>query len=148
MAQCDMCGKSVDRLTLGIIEKVELNVCPDCLKLGKRKPTPRPLKQSFNSYNSSSRPEQRVIINSGNLIKSAREKLGMRQQDLAKMLQIKDSFLHHIEIGDMPLRLKLAKKFEETLSITLIKEVKSISVAPDEVKSTGMTLGDLIKFKK
>lgn len=148
MAQCEMCGNSAERLTPGIIEGVELNVCQNCLKLGKRKPKPISLKQNFRSFNNSKGPEEKIVSNYGSLIKEAREKRGMRQLDLAKMLQIKDSFLHHIETQDMPLRLELAKKFEETLNIKLIKEVKESEVEVEKTNSSGMTLGDLIKVKK
>ena len=148
MVQCDMCGKSVERLTLGIIERVELNVCQDCLKLGKKKPKPIVLPITFRSHSKRTGPEERVVVNSGKLIKAAREKRGMRQQDLAKMLQIKDSFLHHIEIGDMPLRFKLAKQLEDTLGIKLIKIVARVENEETKKSSTGMTLGDLLKVKK
>ena len=147
MAQCEMCGTEEDHLTLAIIEGVELKVCKSCLKLGKKKPS---IPKRFGHKTRIQKPnfEERVISNAGNLIKSAREKRNMRQIDLAKMLQIKDSQLHHIEIGDMPLNLKLAKEIEHTLEITLVKKFKHIEVEETKHETTGLTLGDLIKSKK
>ena len=149
MVQCEMCGKSGENLISGIIEGVELKVCNECLKLGERKKEKKVLysKQTRKFSGSTDEFEERVIVSAGKLIKEYREKKGMRQQDLAKMLQIKDSQLHHIEIGDMPLRLSVAKRIQNSIGVTLVKKFKDIKVEKTEKASSGLTLGDMIKLK-
>jgi ribosome-binding protein aMBF1 (putative translation factor) len=48
----------------------------------------------------------------------------MRQVDLAKMLQVKESLIHHVESQQMQLSLVFAKKIEAALDIKLVKKFK------------------------
>ncbi len=151
MVQCNMCGKEVEQLFNAIIEKTELKVCNECLKLGKLKKENNNKFDYHNTYSSNKKSEEnyeeRLVFNPGKLIKKAREEKNMRQIDLAKMLQIKDSYLQHIENGDMALKMNLARQIEDALNITLIKKFKSAETFEMEKQSSGMTLGDLIKIK-
>lgn len=151
MVQCDMCGKDSEKLILTKIEGTEMEVCNVCSRLGTRVEKEKPFKKTFKktfAKNISEEPEEQIVYNAGALIKQAREEKGMRQVDFAKMLQVKDSLLHHIEIGDMRLTLKLAKQIEEALGIKLVKKYKHAKKQEFEKISGGLTLGDLIKLKK
>lgn len=115
MPTCESCGKSSDRLIKTNIEGCEMKACPDCSKLGsvvRELPKPKPVKKRF---------EEVVVSDAGKLIKAEREKRGMRQVDLAKMLLVKESLIHRIEIG-LPVTLDLAKKIEDALEISLVEK--------------------------
>ena len=139
-----MCGSESDKLVLAVIEGVELNVCTECLKLGRKKEIPK-AKHQYRKKTPDF--EERVVVHAGKLIKEEREKRGMRQIDLAKMLQIKDSFLHHIETGDMSLSLSLAKQIESTLNINLVKKFRHVASEQESNSTSGLTFADLLKKK-
>jgi uncharacterized protein (TIGR00270 family) len=65
-----------------------------------------------------------VVSDAAKLVKVERERRGMRQVDLAKMLQVKESLIHHVESQQMQLSLVFAKKIEEALGIKLVKKFK------------------------
>ncbi|MFW5872220.1 MAG: helix-turn-helix domain-containing protein [bacterium] len=141
--QCEMCGKDFDSLHKALVEGVEMEICNGCLPMGKKiiaKKAPKPTGPKI---------EKRVVSHAGKLIKEAREKKGMRQVDFAKMLQIKDSYLHHVETEHQPIDVKLAEKIEDALGITLVKKYKRESsyVADDKEDDSGVTIADFIKKK-
>ena len=147
MAQCEMCGKEAKLITAEI-EQVEMSVCSSCASFGKVKKAKPNFKQVRKSTSSKEHiTEERVVTNAGKLIKQNRESMNMRQVDLAKMLQIKDSYLHHIETGNMRLPVHLAKKIEETLDITIVKSFKKerFEQSEEETDPQGMTIADFIK---
>ena len=140
--QCELCGKEVAALTPAIVEGTSMCICSSCLPFGKIIPPP---KKSFSKK--SSHIERRVIANPGKVIKEAREKRGLRQVDFAKVLQIKDSYLHHIETNSHPLDMALAKRIQEALNITLIKEFSLKSTFESEAEDNSFTLADFMKKK-
>lgn len=140
--QCELCGKSFDSLNKALVEGVEMEICTPCLPMGKKiepKSVPRSRGPEI---------EKRVVSHAGKLIKESREKKGMRQVDFAKMLQIKDSYLHHVETENQPLDVHLAEKIEDALGIVLIKRYKKESSYVSDNRdsdSSGVTIADLIK---
>ena len=113
MPTCESCGASSNRLVKTKIEGCEMKACPECSKLGtivREIPKTRPKVKM---------PEEVVVSNAGKLIKVEREKRGMRQVDLAKMLLVKESLIHRIEIGS-PVTLSFAKKIEDAIGIKLV----------------------------
>jgi uncharacterized protein (TIGR00270 family) len=119
--QCEMCGGK-GNLISATIEGVDLKVCASCSKLGvvkkqvivKAKPIIKQKEQI----------EYFVVPGAGKMIKEFREQRGMRQIDLAKMLQMKDSLLHLIETEHLPLNLPMAKHIEEIIGLQLVKPGK------------------------
>jgi putative transcription factor len=156
--QCDMCGKDVSdyELTNAIIEGTKLRVCDKCSKFGKV------LKSPLNSFNRNNDKtpqfkqiktepeyEEMIVENYSEIIKSAREKKNIKQEDFANLINEKESLIHKIETGHMEPNIKMARKIEKFLGITLIKEVElggSINISKDK-KFTSLTIGDIIKFK-
>lgn len=141
--QCEMCGKTFDTLHKAIVEGVEMDICNGCLPMGKKVMPKRDTKPKGPSI------EKRVVSHAGKLIKEAREKQGMRQIDLAKMLQIKDSYLHHVETEDHPLDVKTAERLQDALNIVLVKRYtkESSYVAEEKEDDSGVTIADFIKKK-
>ena len=122
MGSCESCGNKTETLILCKIEGVELKVCRDCKSLGE---VVKPKKPAY-TYTKPKRVryEKIVIETAPDLLKTAREARNMRQIDLAKMLQIKESLVHHIETREIQMTLALAAKIEDALDLILIETVE------------------------
>ena len=91
---------------------------------------------------------QVINENYPNLIKNKREKLGLKQEELAIKLAERESLIRKIERGEIKPSLKLARKLEDKLGIKLVlqKEVKTEFESSKE-KPGSLTIGDMIKLK-
>jgi len=151
MTQCEMCGKQINNPIHAKIEGADMLVCSNCAELGVTINVPKRSfkaeKTKFQKQNTE-RYEERIIAHPGQTIKNAREKKGMRQQDLAKMIQMKDSYLHHIETGDITIPIDIAKKLEEALEIKLIKKFKQEKKQEFESTNSALTIADLLNKEK
>jgi putative transcription factor len=155
---CEMCGRGGNLLTAEI-EGVELKVCPNCTKFGKvRHPNSRgPSSSGFKRQTAPSPKdmiEDKVVDNFGQLIREARERKGLTQEDFAKQLQEREGLISKWESGGQKPDLETAKKLQKILGIKLI--IKDEVVAEEKLeaavggKRVGdvLTLGDFIKVKK
>jgi len=85
-----------------------------------------------------------------NVIREAREKLGLSHEDLGKRINEKVSLLKKIETGKMTPDNNLATRLEHTLKIKLIvltKEEKVPEAKIPKAPNRELTLGDLIKME-
>ncbi len=148
-----MCGKDKDTV-LAEIEGVELKVCQNCARHGKIRSTPpgfaaRFQKQKFVRQEG---PEERVVENYAYLLRGAREKRQMSQEDFAKFLNEKESQITKWESSAFAPDLETAKKLEKKLGLTLVfKDEANGKVEKgdmDRPRSDVLTLGDFIKVKK
>ncbi len=93
--------------------------------------------------------ERLLIITEGfaGRIKEARERLGLKQEELAKRLRLKESQLHKYETGSQTPDLETARSLERALRITLVEEHEDGGfAAPGEGGAGGpLTIGDLLK---
>ncbi|MBI5392456.1 TIGR00270 family protein [Candidatus Woesearchaeota archaeon] len=153
--QCDMCGKE-DYLLRTLIEGTELTVCKACARFGKVLGNYRPevkQKQQEVKKQKPQVPAIEIILlvreDYAQLIKQKREQLNLTQEEFAKKLNEKHSFLQNIEAGKHMPSIELARKLEKTLGIVLIQEHKELHEGNiNQQKSGVMTLGDIIKLKK
>lgn len=159
--KCDICGNK-EAVCLADIESTKMNVCQDCSSLGKtikrlssnyqqRKETKKePLPYAVNPYavNKSEEIIQIIVDDCGKLVKTAREKRGLKQEELAKLLHEKESTLHNIEAGKFKPRFEVARKLEKALNIKLVEYHEEKSQGRKVSASEGLTIGDLIKIKK
>jgi len=149
MVSCEMCGKSTELLEAEI-EGVILKVCSGCSKYGiVRKMT------NSNSYfrrNLLNRKEQefKIVNNCAQLIRTAREKSGLSQEDFAKFLNEKESIVAKWESGAFKPFVDVARRLEKKLGIVLIvKEESGDEVKVEQKgKADELTLGDFVKVRK
>ena|SRR3989344_3252861 len=147
MPSCEMCGKSTE-LVVADIEGVELKVCESCSKFGTirkrvdtRRFTPKPEKPEG--------PQFKVVDNYASLVRSAREKKRMTQEEFAKLLQEKESVLAHWEAGSVKPSIEAAQRVGRILGISLIEQEIAVSVKiEDGKKADELTLGDFIRVRK
>ena len=111
-----MCGRETE-LFKALVEGTELKVCPDCSKFGKVtgkiRPEPK-IKKKKIELEEEEQPEiiQIIAEDYTGRVKNARENLGLKQEELAKKLNEKESVIHKIETGHYEPDLILARKLE------------------------------------
>ncbi len=148
MVTCDICGRETSNPPVIMeIDGAYLNLCERCAskyasaknakiisggvvggpvnpsaapRIVSSKPTPRqsPPKKSGISVKQADR--YAVAEDYADLIRGARENLGMDRTALARVLGIKDSVLRNIEEGKLVPDIALAKKMEKVLGIQLL----------------------------
>src|SRR5579872_2249170 len=144
---CELCGSNIRGEVQAVnIDGGMFRVCNSCSKLGTAariaKPSPnRPLRSSSNFSNSFSAPprnfskprtappsasgsfyqdeEMMLRDDYSKVIRSAREKLGMTQDELGMKINEKPSGISHLENGSMKPNDALAKKLEHYLKAQL-----------------------------
>ncbi len=148
MASCEMCG--VEReLVHAVVEGTLLAVCQQCSTYGnvvaieKQRVT-----SGIKRVLEVEAPTHELVEDYGKLVKEQREKMGLTQEDLAKQIQEKASFLHKIENNQFKPSVALAQKLEKVLQIRLIEHVAAVSKVPVNIDDAHLTIGDLIKFKR
>ncbi|WP_297215624.1 multiprotein bridging factor aMBF1 [Thermoplasma sp.] len=139
--ECEMCGKKVSKTTKIIIDGAVLNVCDDCAKFGtpviehnKFKPVEQPIKVQLPDKPqpkvvAAKKPARRVneedldiVEDYAELVKNARERLAMSQADLAAKIFERKNVIASIERGELMPDLKIARKLEKILGITLVEK--------------------------
>jgi putative transcription factor len=142
------------------IEGTQLNVCKECAKYGKvvKKTfdpniTKKELKDKKKGYINVEKNEEKEIIeiiveDYSKLIKDKREKLGLKQNELALKISEKESLIQNIERGNITPSIELAKKLERFLKIKLVEEYEEeISSKRIKHKNMELTIGDIINIK-
>lgn len=169
---CEICGKPIRGKPLRV--KIEGSVfecvCNDCAKLGKVQKPPASARiktvkkpqsaQNTNRNNSrggmSSRvytrddgPMDDIVEDYGLIVKKARESKGLSREELGQKIYEKVSVINRIESGKMEPDLKLAKKLEKTLNITLIEKYNEMDLEAFKSSASGAnTLGSIVKIKR
>jgi len=153
--QCDLCGKE-EELFLTEIEGTKLNVCKGCSKFGK---VIKKIEKRDNVTYEKKEPitkiatpdveiVQLIVPNFNKIIKGKREKLGLKQKELAKIIAEKESVIHKLESGLIEPNLGLVRKLEKFLKVKLVEEQEVTRTGSKATISSDITIGDLIKIKK
>ncbi len=145
MPECEMCGAKTPRLVKVRIDSAVLMVCDKCAKYGtpleKKRETPvpvvfqKPLQKPRVAQNARRAPhrqmsesadmEETVLVEDyGEVIKSAREKMGWTQDELARKIMERKNVLSSIERGALMPDIKTARKLEKALGVTLLEKIK------------------------
>jgi putative transcription factor len=142
---CELCGNSIrGEVQVVNIDGGVFRVCNNCSKLGTAARVPKPAGKTYNSFGgrstgggtSKSNPpprspgfsyddEEMMLREDFNkTIKSAREVLGITQEELGRKINEKPSVISHLEVGTMKPNDVLAKKLEHFLKIELFVPVE------------------------
>ena len=158
MPLCDLCGKSTQLYRVEI-ENAKLKVCENCAKYGtllekpserapEREDLPIPLPPTIAAESMQSP----IDDNYAQVVKSAREKAKLTQEELAKAIAEKENIIHRIEARQQEPSTKIAKKLEQFLHIKLINKGATQALAPVlrdiDFSEASMTIGDLLKMQK
>lgn len=147
MANCDMCGLKTEKLNSIKTEGTIMKVCDGCTKFGEVMNNKSQHNSKKFKHNRREEVEEVLVQDYSQKIKSARESKNLKQAELAKELNEKESLIHQIESGHFRPRLVTAKKIEKFFGINLIEKVKEIQIQKEENNDEGLTIGDLIKKK-
>ena len=150
--RCDLCGKDAELYTT-LIEGTELQVCINCSQFGKvLKRVAAPVAEiKTGRLVAEEGPEiiELVVAHYPSLVKQAREKAGLKQEELAQKLNEKESIIQKVETGHYQPSMKLARKLEKFLHITLVEETKIEKQKQSASSSAkGFTIGDLLKKRQ
>lgn len=163
--ECEICGKPVPENPIKAkIEGSIMVVCKDCAKLGKiQKEKPKPKYQKSNNKNKNKNkqtpqkpyskkndePSEELIENYSKIIREKRESNNWTREQLAEKIFEKVSVINRIESGKMTPDLKITKKLEKTLNITLLEKINNEDLNQYQNNSKeGFTLADVVKIKK
>lgn len=138
------------------IEGSVVVTCEDCARFGEV--------VGFVSSREKKKPAVRAEVSEGvsfdvggddlvddypGIIRDKREKMGLKQEDLAKLINEPSSLIHRLETGRMEPDPEVASKLQKALGVKLLCKSGSEVVQPE--KPTGsdeLTLGDLVVIKK
>jgi putative transcription factor len=160
---CEMCGKKVTFCKKVTIEGVVLEVCSECAKFGieaKKEPPkevlgPKPvIAQRLEVREKRTRPKdvlekvekEDLVEDYASRIRSARERAGMTQKELAMKINERVTILSKIESAQMRPDEKIIGKLQKELGVTLKEKIPEV-VASKEASRPSLTLADLIKMK-
>ena len=152
VTECEICGRSTDDLFEIKVEGALMLVCEKCSR-GKSviHKFERETKQSIPSYAAPSRGsegEEEIVENYGEIIRNAREALGLPLRVLAEKINETESSLARIERQKSPPSEKVTRKLEKELGIRLTAKSearKSVPTAPR--RDEPMSLWDVAKKK-
>ncbi len=159
---CEVCGrKIVGPARRVVIEGAVMSVCENCARFGvtpktwsriPRKPPVKAMPVSPTVAKSKRRipagSDLELVEGYGRLIRESREKMGLSQEDLAKMLKEKLSVIKRIEAERMEPPRQLASKIEKVLKITLYVPASSMGGVSTSKGGRELTLGDVVRLRK
>ncbi len=137
-----------------------MRVCSNCLRYAKDARRLAPIITEKKQLQLEKREERRleeaeeevvehiqmIVPNYAQLIKTAREKRDLKQEQLAKLLNEKESLLHGVESGKHKPSFRLAEKLEAALGINLFEMYEEKKQKSATRTTNGpLTIGDLIK---
>ena len=167
--RCEICGQSIEegKSKRTNIDGSIMEVCLDCSKFGVIQKVPKPksiqIKGKGNSkINDGNRqvrtprpmysldePTEELIEDFERIIRQAREAKGLSREELGEKIYEKVSVINRVESGKMIPDIKLAKKLEKSLNITLIEKISDMNLEDFKNRTAGgPTLGDIVKIKK
>lgn len=92
--------------------------------------------------------EFELIPNYGKAIKEAREKSGIKQDELGRMINEPASLIHRIETERIEPSIEIAKKIQRALHIRILKPIEIDNENEELEKRSEMTLGDVVVIRK
>jgi len=80
-------------------------------------------------------------------VSRARQKLGMKQEHLAKKIAEKESLVQKIESGQFTPSIRLARKLENHLRIKLVEQHAEKREQKFKSDKVALTIGDMLQLK-
>ena len=143
-----MCGKEGE-LVDSIVEGTIMSVCINCSTYGKVVTINQPVidkKVEMKKETEEAGYVEVVVDNYSSLIQKAREKKGLKQEELAKAIAEKESVIHQLESSKLKPNFKLAQKLEVFLGIKILEKAETNLGEKKNInfKGSDLTIGDLL----
>ncbi|MCD6491575.1 MAG: multiprotein bridging factor aMBF1 [Candidatus Njordarchaeia archaeon] len=156
---CEICGAPVKKPKYYEVEGAIMILCEKCSKYGTPvnmpKTNKRILKRSqFSKKRKIPELEWELVENYGLVIRKARERAGLKQEELAQMIGEPASYIRKLEKEKIRPSDRVIRKLERKLGIKLLKniELEELSTPADLLKSKSkqdkITLGDIVYIRK
>ncbi|MEM3018214.1 MAG: multiprotein bridging factor aMBF1 [Candidatus Bathyarchaeia archaeon] len=163
---CEVCGSTIygppKRI---VIESSRLLVCSRCSSLGQpdlrreeklvystRRASGSPGPARASKPTSTRLPaeveELEIADDFPDLVRRAREKSKMSQQDLARMVKERLSIIQKIESGKMTPDLKLTHALEHVLKVRLLQPRSEPETQADRSGRPRLTISDVVQYRK
>ena len=120
MAECEVCGKAVSNVKRAEIDGVILEVCDNCVSLGKEMSEPRRTIIKRRPEETIEEPED-FAEDFSERVRNARETRNLKQDEAAKKMGLSPSLLRRIENGFRPDE-NTAMKIQRFYGINLYKK--------------------------
>lgn len=146
MGTCDLCGKK-NELIKALVEGTMLSVCKPCSKFGNVVYIDKPIIKKTKFVEIDKYLEE-IAPDFSEKIKMAREKLNLKQEELASKVNEKVSVIQHLESGKIRPQITTARKLEKFLGIKLVESVNLPEKTKINVKDSTLTIGDILKLEK
>lgn len=117
MGECEVCGRTVSRVKRAEIDGVILEVCDDCVRLGKEMAEPRPVLLRKKPAETLEEGED-LASDFAERVRRAREKRNLKQEEAAKRMGVSLSVLKRIESGSR-MEEKIMKRIQRFYNINL-----------------------------
>lgn len=140
---CEICGKEIKKGYKIYVEGTVLTVCEECRRFGKEIDG-NDVKKDIKIKKNINLVDYSVENDLGKILRGYREKNNLKQEDMAKLLGIKESLYRSIEEGKIVPPIDVVKKIEKILGIKLIK--KETFFENKNNKEVRLTVADIIEF--
>lgn len=155
---CEVCGNGIRGKAVQVrIEGSLMRTCERCAKFGTQEHQWSEHRQERSIAPRVFRPQPRlaqpvvesdIVENYAELIRHAREKAGLTQEDFGKKINEKASIIARLESRAMVPSTKLARKLEKALGIKLLEKAEEAEVKDSGRGDSELTIGDMINIKK
>ncbi|NOZ82933.1 MAG: TIGR00270 family protein [Euryarchaeota archaeon] len=148
--ECEVCGGRISgKPHLVMIEGGKVRTCSRCARFGSEVREPKQVHHRRSKRVPRQEPELEPVDDYSERIRRAREARGLSQEELARMVQEKESVIARLEAGRMKPDLETARKLERVLEIELMVEAEGEEWSAQGGGTGGeLTIGDIIKIKK
>jgi len=147
MAICEICGDETKLPHRVSVEGSTLVACARCARMGVDLGEANPSFVAAGKRVRREDPEIAMAEGYGSLIKEARTKRGLKQEELARKIFEPDSTISKLEAEKMTPSEEMARKLERTLGIKLIELVTHVPPERSELGKS-LTLGDVVSIRK
>jgi len=164
---CEICGnKIIEKPNRVIVEGSRLVVCRKCsgfsetswesefqrsqiTKTIKPSSTFRDSRRNLKIKSTKNFEDYEITENFSKSLQKGRTKMGISQEELAKLLKEKLSVIQKIELGKIAPNLKLSRKIEHILKIKLLTTEKpKIDYDANKEMTSDLTIGDVFQYKR
>ncbi|MEE9612690.1 MAG: multiprotein bridging factor aMBF1 [Desulfatiglandales bacterium] len=155
--ECELCGRDVENRLSMKIEGTVMEVCSGCARYGEKtkdkKTAPhapswqRPMRKTAGAPPKDFTTTE-LFDDYPTIIREARERKGLTQEKLGKLLNERVSVINRIESGKMRPAEKLIRKLEDTLNVKIAGKVESEKVSSQSTAKKDLTLGDIVEIKR
>lgn len=153
---CEICGRPVEEPIAVEVDRAVLYLCRSCAaSYGRRQVAQRQQAQPAARRPpqprrpAAPRRELEVVEDFGEIVRRARENLGLSREVLAAMIGVKETVLRRVEAGQLTPDLELARKLERALGVKLLVEAsQEASGVQGKGVERGLTLGDVAELRE